>query len=52
LTHGSGAFLEQHQNARLAGASAVQHALQAHQAFAAPGTAAEKRHAPGREAAA
>jgi hypothetical protein len=30
----------------------MQQALQAHQAFAAPGTAAEKRHAPGGQAAA
>jgi hypothetical protein len=52
LTRGRGAFLEHNQNARLASTGAMEQALQAHDAFAAPGTTAEKRHAPGGQASA
>ncbi len=48
---GVGAFLEQHQNARLTGARPVQQALQAYQALAAPSPAVDKRHASGWQAA-
>ena len=49
LTYGGGAFLEEHQNARLAGPGAVQRALRGDEALAAPGTAAEQCHATGRQ---